>query len=157
MGILPFKDPGIDFTEVQPCQGHRYLWCLLHTYLGWAEADLNHLHREGMRSRKSPLEVGNRQVWTSPFHPLRQQTEFHSRHSSRPTQNLKNRMEAPLGLQTPELRESRVYEPDPENNFSRTLPGNSVPLYCWPCSGHTIPQGPWVTHLLRFSRTGHPL
>jgi hypothetical protein len=35
---MPFEDLGVDFTEVKPCQGYRYLLVLVCTYSGWVEA-----------------------------------------------------------------------------------------------------------------------
>ena len=37
-GTLPFESLEVDFTEVMPCQGYKYLLFLIYTYSGWVEA-----------------------------------------------------------------------------------------------------------------------
>lgn len=37
-GTFPFKSLEVDFTEVMPCQGYKYILFLIYTYLGWVEA-----------------------------------------------------------------------------------------------------------------------
>ncbi|XP_057573684.1 uncharacterized protein LOC130841594 [Hippopotamus amphibius kiboko] len=38
VGTLPLEDLEVDFTEIKPCWGYRYLLVIVCTYLGWAEA-----------------------------------------------------------------------------------------------------------------------
>ena len=38
VGTLPFKDLEVDFTEVKPYRGYKYLLVVVCSYLGWAEA-----------------------------------------------------------------------------------------------------------------------
>ena len=38
VGTLPSEDLEVDFTEVKPYRGFRYLLVVVCTYLGWAEA-----------------------------------------------------------------------------------------------------------------------
>ena len=38
MGAAPFKDLEVDFTDIQPNKGFRYLLVIICTYLGWVEA-----------------------------------------------------------------------------------------------------------------------
>ena len=37
-GITPFEDIEVDFTEVKPCQGCKYLLVMICTSMGWVEA-----------------------------------------------------------------------------------------------------------------------
>ena len=38
VGTLPSEDLEVDFTEVKPYRGFKYLLVVVCTYLGWAEA-----------------------------------------------------------------------------------------------------------------------
>ena len=38
VGTLPFKNLEVDFIEIKPYRGYKYLLVVVFTYLGWAEA-----------------------------------------------------------------------------------------------------------------------
>ena len=38
MGATPFEDLEVDFTDVQPSRGFKYLLVIVCTYSGWVEA-----------------------------------------------------------------------------------------------------------------------
>ena len=42
VGTLPFEDLEVDFTEVNPCRGSKYLLVVVSTDSGWAEAYPTH-------------------------------------------------------------------------------------------------------------------
>ena len=42
VGTLPFEDLEVDFTEVKPYRGCKYLLVVVCTYSGWAEAYPTH-------------------------------------------------------------------------------------------------------------------
>jgi hypothetical protein len=42
---MPFEDLEVDFTEVKPCGGYRYLSVLVCTYSGWVEAYRPHTEK----------------------------------------------------------------------------------------------------------------
>jgi hypothetical protein len=48
-GTMAFEDLEVDFTQVKPCQGFRYLFVLVCTYSGWAEAYLPHTQKKHER------------------------------------------------------------------------------------------------------------
>ena len=37
-GLSPFEDMGVDFTEVTPSEGYKYLLVFICTFSGWVEA-----------------------------------------------------------------------------------------------------------------------
>ena len=38
VGTLPFKDLEVDFIEIKPYRGYKYLLVVVFTYSGWSEA-----------------------------------------------------------------------------------------------------------------------
>ena len=45
VGTLPFEDLEVDFTEVKPYRGYKYLLVVVCTYSGWAKANPTHTER----------------------------------------------------------------------------------------------------------------
>jgi transposase InsO family protein len=60
---MPFEDLEVDFTEVKPCRGYRYLLVLVCTYSGWVEAYRTHTEKALLREVTPryglPLSIGS--------------------------------------------------------------------------------------------------
>ena len=67
MGTVPFEDIHVDFTEIKPCRGSRYLPMLVCTYLGWVQAFPTRT-KWAWEVVKGPAVRNNSLVWAAPFH-----------------------------------------------------------------------------------------
>ena len=103
-GTQPLEDLQIDFTEVKPSQGYKYLLILICTFSGWAEAF------PGGESSQSSTKGNNSPTSATPEPREQQRTSFHFPGVAGFNKTIEHKVEVAYCVPAPKLRESRKDE-----------------------------------------------